>query len=120
MSRIVSLVFLVIGVCFGIFSKSITEVMMWLVGGLYGGYVLANVLKMVLVAVQRLRLFLGHDDGHSQRDARARIAVLPRLRQNDFRSPALRTRFICFPRACISVIGCIAGTLLTNRKMTKS
>ena len=31
-----SLVFLFIGVCFGVFSTSITEVMMWLVGGLYG------------------------------------------------------------------------------------
>jgi SSS family solute:Na+ symporter len=45
LSRIVALLFLAIGICFGIFSTSITNVMMWLVGGLYGGYVLANVLK---------------------------------------------------------------------------
>ena len=45
LSRMVSLVFLVIGIVFGLLTTSITEVMMWLVGGLYGGYVMANVLK---------------------------------------------------------------------------
>ena len=44
-SRITSLVVLVIGVLFGALTTSITEVMMWIVGGLYGGYVMANVLK---------------------------------------------------------------------------
>src|ERR1017187_7282267 len=44
-SRIASLVVLVIGVLFGALTTSITEVMMWIVGGLYGGYVMANVLK---------------------------------------------------------------------------
>jgi Na+/proline symporter len=45
MSRVVSLLFLVIGIVFGLVTKNITEVMMWLVGALYGGYVMANVLK---------------------------------------------------------------------------
>ena len=44
-SRISSLVVLVVGVAFGTLTTSITEVMMWIVGGLYGGYVMANVLK---------------------------------------------------------------------------
>ena len=45
LSRIVSLVFLVIGIVFGVLTDRITDVMMWLVGSLYGGFVLANVLK---------------------------------------------------------------------------
>ena len=44
-SRIASVVVLIIGVLFGALTTSITEVMMWIVGGLYGGYVMANVLK---------------------------------------------------------------------------
>ncbi|MFO1477961.1 MAG: sodium:solute symporter family protein [Verrucomicrobiota bacterium] len=45
LSRVVSLVFLVIGIAFGMFTTRITEVMMWLVGALYSGFVTANVLK---------------------------------------------------------------------------
>ncbi len=44
-SRIASFVALVVGIFFGALTTSITEVMMWIVGGLYGGYVMANVLK---------------------------------------------------------------------------
>lgn len=44
-SRLASVGVLFVGVLFGAFMTSITEVMMWIVGGLYGGYVMANVLK---------------------------------------------------------------------------
>ena len=44
-SRITSVIVLVIGILFGALTTSITEVMMWIVGGLYGGYVMANLLK---------------------------------------------------------------------------
>jgi solute:Na+ symporter, SSS family len=44
-SRAASIVVLAIGVLFGLLTTSITEVMMWIVGALYGGYVMANVLK---------------------------------------------------------------------------
>ena len=45
LSRIVSLVFLVVGIVFGLLTDRITDVMMWLVGSLYSGFVVANVLK---------------------------------------------------------------------------
>jgi solute:Na+ symporter, SSS family len=45
MSRIASVAVLVVGMAFGIFTTRITDVMMWIVGALYGGYVVANVLK---------------------------------------------------------------------------
>src|SRR5215469_10138680 len=44
-SRITSFLVLAVGVVFGLLTTSITEVMMWIVGALYGGYVTANVLK---------------------------------------------------------------------------
>jgi Na+/proline symporter len=45
LSRIVSIVFLVVGVGCGLLTTSITSVMMWLVGALSSGFVAANVLK---------------------------------------------------------------------------
>jgi Na+/proline symporter len=45
LSRVVSLVFLAIGIVFGLLTNRITDVMMWLVGSLYSGFVVANVLK---------------------------------------------------------------------------
>jgi solute:Na+ symporter, SSS family len=45
MSRIASVAVLVIGVLFGMFATRITDVMFWVFGALYGGYVMANVLK---------------------------------------------------------------------------
>lgn len=45
LSRVVALVFLVIGIAFGLLTDRITDVMMWLVGALYSGFVVANVLK---------------------------------------------------------------------------
>jgi Na+/proline symporter len=45
MSRLASLGVLVVGIIFGLLTKNILDVMMWIVGALYGGYVMANVLK---------------------------------------------------------------------------
>lgn len=45
LSRVVSIVFLAIGIVFGLLTNRITDVMMWLVGSLYSGFVVANVLK---------------------------------------------------------------------------
>jgi len=45
MSRVASVAVLVVGILFGLLTTRITDVMMWIVGALYGGYVMANVLK---------------------------------------------------------------------------
>jgi SSS family solute:Na+ symporter len=45
LSRAASLLVLAVGIVFGLLANNITEVMMWIVGALYGGYVMANVLK---------------------------------------------------------------------------
>jgi Na+/proline symporter len=45
MSRVASVGVLAAGILFGLLTTRITDVMMWIVGALYGGYVMANMLK---------------------------------------------------------------------------
>jgi Na+/proline symporter len=45
LSRAASVLILVVGILFGLLTTRITEVMMWIVGALYGGYIMANLLK---------------------------------------------------------------------------
>lgn len=45
MSRAASLGVLLVGIAFGLLTTNILDVMMWIVGALYGGYVIANVMK---------------------------------------------------------------------------
>lgn len=47
LSRVASFGVLVVGIVFGLLTNRITDVMMWIVGALYGGYVMANVLKWI-------------------------------------------------------------------------
>ena len=114
MSRIVSLVFLVIGVCFGIFSKSITEVMMWLVGGLYGGYVMANVLKWYWWRFNGYGYFWGMMAGILSAMLVPESPFFGGFAKLISGHAATNTLYL-FPiiLGC-SVIGCIAGTLLTK------
>ncbi|MGL1956719.1 MAG: Na+:solute symporter [Colwellia sp.] len=45
LSYIVSILFVVMGTCIGLFVPSINGMVMWLVSALYGGYTAANILK---------------------------------------------------------------------------
>ena len=45
MNYISGIVIVIIGVVLGFFTKDVNEILQWIVGGLYGGYVSANVLK---------------------------------------------------------------------------
>jgi Na+/proline symporter len=114
MSRIVSLVFLVIGVCFGIFSLSITKVMMWLVGGLYGGYVLANVLKWYWWRFNGYGYFWGMMAGIL---SAMLVPESPYFRgfANIVLGHSVSNTLYLFPFVLgCSVIGCLAGTLLAK------
>ena len=114
LSRIVSLVFLVIGVCFGVFSTSITEVMMWLVGGLYGGYVMANVLKWYWWRFNGYGYFWGMMTGIL---SAMLVPESPYFKgfANLVLGHSVANTLYLFPIVLIiSVIGCIAGTLLTK------
>jgi SSS family solute:Na+ symporter len=106
-SRIVSLVFLLIGIIFGALTTSITEVMMWIVGGLYGGYVMANVLKWYWWRFNGYGYFWGMMAGLLS------AMFVPSL------APLLgfhvaNTLYLFPVILIISVIGCLLGTLLTK------
>ena len=45
LSRLSSVAVLLVGIALGLLTTRITGIMMWIVGALYGGYVMANVLK---------------------------------------------------------------------------
>lgn len=45
LSRVAAVGVLVVGILFGLLTSRITDVMMWIVGALYAGYLMANVLK---------------------------------------------------------------------------
>jgi Na+/proline symporter len=47
MSRAASLLVLVVGVLFGLITKRIMDVVLWITGALYAGYVMANALKWI-------------------------------------------------------------------------
>ena len=92
--------------------------MMWIVGALYGGYVMANVLKWYLVAVQRLRLLLGHDGRHPRRDGHPRVCSA--IRPADFLAAKSPTVVISNPiyfvpvLLVLSLVGCLLGTYLEH------
>jgi Na+/proline symporter len=106
-SRIVSLVFLVIGIVFGALTTSITEVMMWIVGGLYGGYVMANVLKWYWWRFNGYGYFWGMMAGLLSAMFVPSLAALLNIH--------VANTLYLFPVILImSVIGCLLGTLLTK------
>ena len=109
-SRIASVVVLVIGILFGLLTtqhhRSDDVDRRRALRRLRDG----QRAEMVLVAVQRLRLFLGHDGRDSERDVRAVTSAT--LFSALSTSP---TRSICFPSfSVISIVGCLLGTLLTK------
>ena len=106
-SRIASLVVLVVGVLFGAFTTSIAEVMMWIVGGLYGGYVMANVLKWYWWRFNGYGYFWGMMAGLLSAMFVPSLAALLHIH--------VANTLYLFPviLGC-SIAGCLLGTLLTK------
>jgi SSS family solute:Na+ symporter len=105
--RIWSLVVLVVGILFGLLATRITDVMMWIVGALYGGYVMANVLKWYWWRFNGYGYFWGMTSGIVS------AMFVPRLADWIF-GPGLNPLY-CFPVIFgISVIGCLLGALLSE------
>jgi Na+/proline symporter len=108
LSRIVSLAFLAIGIVFGLLTTSITEVMMWLVGALYGGYVLANVLKWYWWRFNGYGYFWGLLSGIVS------AMIAPGLAKW-WLGHSVSNALYLFPVIfAVSVVGCILGTFLTK------
>jgi Na+/proline symporter len=111
--RVVSLVFLVIGITFGVITDRITDVMMWLVGGLYGGFVTANVLKWYWWRFNGYGYFWGMMAGILSAMLIPESGIFPGLAK--LAGIHVANALYLFPAvlAC-SVVGCLLGTLLTK------
>lgn len=103
LSRIVSFVFLVIGIAFGLVTTRITDVMMWLVGALYSGFVVANVLKWYWWRFNGYGYFWGMVSGV------VGAMILPPIAEHIVGHSF--NMIYTFPALfVISLIGCLAGT----------
>ena len=102
-----SVLILVMGIILGIFLSSITQITQWIVGGLYGGYTAANILKWYWWRFNGYGYFWGMLVGIVS--ALAVPATLPTI------APAFHDPTYAFPViVLLSFAGCIAGTLLTK------
>jgi Na+/proline symporter len=111
LSRLASLAVLIVGMAFGLLTERITDVMMWVVGGLYGGYVTANVLKWIWWRFNGYGYFWGMLSGIVS------AMFVPRLTNILFAERVGHdiNPFFSFPVILlISVAGCLLGTLLTK------
>jgi hypothetical protein len=114
MSRFFSIVFLVIGVGLGIYTQSIAEVLNWLVGGLYGGYVLANVLKWNWWRFNGYGYFWGMTAGMVSALVVPKSAYFGGFEKLILGHSAENSLYLFpFILGC-SAFGCFAGTLLTK------
>jgi Na+/proline symporter len=114
LSRLASLVVLVVGIGFGMLTTSITNVMMWIVGALYTGYVVANVLKWYWWRFNGYGYFWGMVSGIAAAMVASEVAerddVQHWLLQHFGSTNAL---YLIPPILFVSTIGCVAGALLT-------
>ncbi|MBN1607885.1 MAG: Na+:solute symporter [Polyangiaceae bacterium] len=107
LSRIAGVAVLLVGISLGLMTTRITSIMMWLVGALYGGYVMSNVLKWYWWR------FNGHGYFWGMLGGILSAIFVPSLLEGllGHAVNALYTFPIIF---ALSAAGCIAGTLLTE------
>ncbi|MFC1633888.1 sodium:solute symporter family protein [Planctomycetota bacterium] len=106
MSYLTTLLVVAVGIVFGFLTETITEVTLWIVGGLYGGYVAANVLKWHWWRFNGFGFFWGMIIGTLG------ALVVPPIVKHFW--PGSNTLY-AFPAIFLfSTIGCILGTLLTK------
>ena len=109
MSRVVSLIFLVIGIVFGLYSENITKSMMFLVGGLYGGFAIANVLKWYWWRFNGYGYFWGMIGGVG-----SALSVAPSAAHFILGHDVSNSLYLFPPIFALSVVGSFLGTWLTK------
>ncbi|MFZ2147273.1 MAG: sodium:solute symporter family protein [Sedimentisphaerales bacterium] len=106
MSYLTTILVVAVGIVFGFLTETITEVTLWIVGGLYGGYVAANVLKWHWWRFNGFGFFWGMIIGTLG------ALVVPPIVEHLW--PGTNTLY-AFPAIFLfSVLGCLLGTLLTK------
>ena len=104
MSRVASVVVLIVGILFGMVTTRITEVMMWIVGALYGGYVMANVLKWYWWRFNGYGYFWGMVSGL------ASAMFVPTVMEKYIVGHPFNTLYTFPVILVISIAGCLLGT----------
>lgn len=107
MSRVAAVGVLLVGILFGLVTTRITDVMMWIVGALYSGYVMANVLKWYWWRFSSYGYFWGMMMGIVS------AMFVPALAEKTLGHPV--NPLYTFPVIlAFSIIGCLLGTLLSK------
>ena len=105
-SRFASVGVLLVGILVGLLTTRITDVMMWIVGALYGGYVMANMLKWYWWRFNGYGYFWGMMTGILS------AMFMPDLAKLVLGHPVSNSLYL-FPFIFgISIVGCLLGTLL--------
>jgi SSS family solute:Na+ symporter len=107
LSRVASLAVLAVGILFGLLTTRITDVMMWIVGALYGGYVMANVLKWYWWRFNGYGYFWGMMAGILS------AMFVPEL-ANAILGHSVNPLYLMPIILAFSVVGCLLGTLLNK------
>lgn len=107
LSRVASLVVLAIGILFGLLTHRITDVMLWLVGALYAGYLMANVLKWYWWR------FNGYGYCWGMVVGMVGAMVVPKLLEYAAGHP-LHPLYTFPVILALSLVGCLLGTLLSK------
>jgi SSS family solute:Na+ symporter len=106
MSIVISALMVALGIAFGYVTESIAEVTLWIVGGLYSGYVAANLLKWHWWRFNGYGFFSGMIVGTV-----GALAVPPLVEHFWPETNA----FYAFPGIFVtSFLGCLLGTLLSK------
>jgi len=106
LSYLVSAIVVVVGIAFGFQAKNILDITMWIVGGLYGGYVAANVLRWHWWRFNGYGFFWGLVAGI------AGALFVPSLVQRCW--PGTNTLYTFPPILVLSIVGCLLGTFLSK------
>jgi Na+/proline symporter len=113
MSRVASLAVLVVGIAFGLITNRITDVMMWLVGALYSGYVMANVLKWLWWRFNGYGYFWGMTAGVVGAMIIPKFIpdIAPKFFAPEFAQDVVNNSIYMFPALLVlSLTGCLVGT----------
>jgi solute:Na+ symporter, SSS family len=115
MSRGASLGVLIVGIAFGLLTNNILDVMMWIVGALYGGYVMANVLKWYWWRFNGYGYFWGMFVGILGAMSVPKLLpmVAPRLLSPEIAGVVVLNPLYAIPvLVSVSLAGCLLGTYL--------
>lgn len=116
MSRIASLGVLVVGIIFGLLTHDIIEVMMWIVGALYSGYVMANVLKWYWWRFNGHGYFWGMVAGIGGAMVVPQLvpSLAPRIFSPEIAAVVQSNQLYAVPvLLALSLLGCLLGTYLS-------